>query len=160
STRRVLTMDYLDGIKITNVPALRDAGLDPSEVADSLIDLFNTMILKHGAFHADPHPGNLFVIPPEQPGGKARIGLVDFGLTKVIPPEFRQQLIVLTSAIVAEQPESVYASMSEMGFRTRDDNVETYNALGEAFLGDVLRSGQASAVQAMMAEINQRMGRV
>src|SRR5690606_31380512 len=86
STRRVLTMDYLDGIKITNVPALRDAGLDPSEVADSLIDLFNTMILKHGAFHADPHPGNLFVIPPEQPGGKARIGLVDFGLTKVIPP--------------------------------------------------------------------------
>ena len=160
STRRVLTMDYLDGIKITNVEALREAGVDPAQVADTLVDLFNTMILKNGAFHADPHPGNLFVIPPARPGGKAKVGIVDFGLTKAIPDEFRQQLIVLTSAIIAEQPDAVYASMSDMGFKTRDDNVETYNALGEAFLGDVLRSGQAYADQAMMAEINQRMGRV
>lgn len=160
SSRRVLTMDYLDGIKITDVAALRGAGIDPTQVADTLIDLFNTMILKHGSFHADPHPGNLFVMRPEQPGGKAKIGLVDFGLTKVIPDEFRQQLIVLTSAIIAEQPDAVYSSMNEMGFRTREDNVETYSALGEAFLGDVLRSGQAYADQAMMAEINQRMGRV
>jgi predicted unusual protein kinase regulating ubiquinone biosynthesis (AarF/ABC1/UbiB family) len=160
TTRRVLTMDYLDGIKITNVRALREAGIDPAQVADSLIDLFNTMILKHGIFHADPHPGNLFVMRPERPGAKAKIGIVDFGLTKAIPDDFRQQLIVLTSAIVAEQPDSVYATMSDMGFRTRDDDPETYNALGEAFLGDVLRSGQAYADQAMMAEINQRMGKV
>ncbi|MDA0815678.1 MAG: AarF/UbiB family protein [Chloroflexi bacterium] len=160
TTRRVLTMDYLDGIKITDIVALERAGIDPSQVADTLIDLFNTMILRHGIFHADPHPGNLFVMRPERPGAKAKIGLVDFGLTKVIPAEFRDQLIVLTSAIVAEQPDAVYASMSEMGFRTRDDDPETYNALGEAFLGDVLRSGQAYADQAMMAEINQRMGKV
>lgn len=160
STRRVLTMDYLDGIKITDLPALREAGIDTRQVADSLIDLFNTMILRHGAFHADPHPGNLFVIPPEEPGGKAKIGLVDFGLTKVIPDEFREQLIVLTSAIVASQPDTVYDTMTGMGFRTRDDDTETYNALAEAFLGDVLRSGQAYADQAMVAEINQRLGKV
>ncbi|MDA1010408.1 MAG: AarF/UbiB family protein [Chloroflexi bacterium] len=160
TTRRVLTMDYLDGIKITDLPALERAGIDPAQVADTLIDLFNTMILKHGIFHADPHPGNLFVMRPERPGEEAKIGLVDFGLTKAIPDEFRDQLIVLTSAIVAEQPEAVYTTMSDMGFRTRDDDPETYNALGEAFLGDVLRSGQAYADQAMMAEINQRMGRV
>lgn len=160
STRRVLTMDYLDGIKITNVPAIRAAGIDPSQVADTLIDLFNTMILKYGMFHADPHPGNVFVMRPDEPGGKAKIGLVDFGLTKDIPDAFRQQLIVLTSAIVAAQPDAVYSSMSDMGFRTRDDDPETYNALGEAFLGDVLRSGQAYADQAMMAEVNQRVGKV
>jgi len=160
TTRRVVTMDYLDGIKITDLPALERAGIDPAQVADSLIDLFNTMILKHGIFHADPHPGNLFVMRPERPGAKAKIGLVDFGLTKVIPDEFRAQLIVLTSAIVAEQPDAVYTTMNDMGFRTRDDDPETYNALGEAFLGDVLRSGQAYADQAMMAEINQRMGKV
>ncbi len=148
STRRVLTMDYLDGIKITDVTALRAAGVDTGQVADTLIDLFNTMILKHGAFHADPHPGNLFVLPAKVPGGRAKIGLVDFGLTKRIPDEFRMQLIVLTSAIIASRPQDVYDSMSEMGFRTRDENVETYNALGEAFLGDVLRSGQAYADQA------------
>ncbi len=47
-----------------------------------------------------------------------------------------------------------------MGFRTREDNPETYNALGEAFLGDVLRSGRAYADQDMVAEINESLGRV
>ena len=50
--------------------------------------------------------------------------------------------------------------MSDMGFRTREENVETYTALGEAFLGDVLRSGKAYADQAMVAEVNQRLGKV
>lgn len=160
STRKVITMDFIDGIKISNVAALRAAGIDTSAVADTLIDLFNEMILRRGMFHADPHPGNLFVIPPETEGGKATIALVDFGLTKRIPDEFRQQMIVLTSAIVAQQPEAISSTMSDMGFRTREENVETYTALGEAFLGDVLRSGKAYADQAMVAEVNQRLGRV
>ena len=160
STRKVLTMDFIDGIKISNVAALRAAGVDPPTVADTLIDLFNEMILRRGMFHADPHPGNVFVLPSETPDGKARIALVDFGLTKRIPEEFRQQMIVLTSAIVAQQPEAISATMSDMGFRTREENAETYTALGEAFLGDVLRSGKAYADQAMVAEVNQRLGKV
>lgn len=160
SSRRVLTMDFIDGIKISDVEALRAAGVDTSEVASTLIDLFNTMILRYGAFHADPHPGNLFVIPPGAPGRKAKIAMVDFGLTKVIPEEFRQQLIVLTSAIVQQQPELVTGTMTDMGFRTRTEDAETYNALGEAFLGDVLRSGKPYADQEMVAEVNERLGKV
>lgn len=160
SARRVLTMDFVEGIKISDVVALRAAGIDTAAVADALIDLFNEMILRRGMFHADPHPGNVFVIPPKTPGGKATIALVDFGLTKRIPDEFRQQMIVLTSAIVTQQPEAISSTMSDMGFRTREENVETYTALGEAFLGDVLRSGKAYADQAMVAEVNQRLGRV
>ena len=159
STRRVLTMDYIDGIKISDVEALHAAGVDTAQVAATLIDLYNTMILRHGVFHADPHPGNLFVIPGP-PGRPAKIALVDFGLTKIIPEEFRQQLIVLTSAIVARQPELITGTMTGMGFRTRDEDSETYNALGEAFLGDVLRSGKPYADQEMVAEVNERLGRV
>ncbi|PKN81038.1 MAG: hypothetical protein CVU47_08335 [Chloroflexi bacterium HGW-Chloroflexi-9] len=160
STRRVLTMDYLDGIKITDIPALEAAGVRSAEVAHTLIDLFNTMILKHGMFHADPHPGNLFVIPAAERGGKAKIGLVDFGLTKRIPDEFRQQMVVLTSAIIAQQSDLISNTMTDMGFRTREESEETYTALGEAFLGDVIRSGRAYADQALMADINQRLGKV
>lgn len=160
STRKVITMDFIEGIKISNVVALSAAGVDTAAVADTLIDLFNEMILRRGMFHADPHPGNLFVIPPTTEGGRATIALVDFGLTKRIPDEFRQQMIVLTSAIVAQQPDAISSTMSDMGFRTREENVETYTALGEAFLGDVLRSGKAYADQAMVAEVNQRLGRV
>lgn len=160
STRRVVTMDYVDGIKVSHVAALRAAGVDTAAVADTLINLFNEMILRRGMFHADPHPGNVFVIPPDQPGGRAKVALVDFGLTKRIPDEFRQQMVVLTSAIVQQQPEMISSTMSDMGFRTREENVETYTALGEAFLGDVLRSGRAYADQAMVAEVNQRLGKV
>ena len=159
STSRVLTMDFIDGIKINDIERLHAAGVDTAQVANTLIDLFNTMILKYGAFHADPHPGNLFVIPSAA-GQPAKIALVDFGLTKVIPEEFRLQLIVLTSAIVANRPELITDTMTDMGFRTRDDDPETYNALGEAFLGDVLRSGKPYADQEMVAEVNQRLGRV
>jgi predicted unusual protein kinase regulating ubiquinone biosynthesis (AarF/ABC1/UbiB family) len=163
STRRVLTMDYIDGIKISDVAALRAEGISTQRVAEMLIDLYNTMILRKGMFHADPHPGNLFVVPAGQSGndsGEPAIGLVDFGLTKTLSDEFRDQLIVLTSAIVAEQPEAITATMEGMGFRARARDESTYTALGEAFLGDILRSGKAYADQEMVAEINARLGRV
>lgn len=155
SSRRVLTMDYIDGIKISDVAALEAAGVSTQRVADSLTDLYNTMILKYGMFHADPHPGNLFVIPGDPP----RIGLVDFGITKELPDEFREQLIVLTSAIIGQQPEAIGVTMEGMGFRTRSRDDETYAAIGQAFLGDVLRSGKAYADQELVAEINARIGR-
>ena len=159
SSRRVLTMDYLDGIKITNVEELRALGIDTAAIAESLIDIYNVTILRHGMFHADPHPGNLFVLPPRD-GEPARIGLVDFGLTKRLPDEFRQQVVVLTSAIIAQHRAEISTAMEDMGFRTRVRDDETYYELGEAFLGDVLRSGRAYADQQLFADVNLRLGRV
>ena len=160
SARRVLTMDYLDGVKITDIEGLEAAGIDKRQVADALIDLYNVMVLRHGMFHADPHPGNLLVLPPLREGGPARIGLIDFGLTKRLPEAFRQQVVVLTSAIIAQHRSQVTEAMQGMGFRTRVEDEETYYALGEAFLGDVLRSGKAYADQALFADVNLRLGRV
>ena len=156
SSKRVLTMDYLDGIRITDTEALEAAGIDLPAVADTLTDLYNNMILRFGMFHADPHPGNLFVLPGDPP----RIGLVDFGLTKRLTNEFREMVIVLTSAIIAQQPHEVTEAMEGMGFRTRVRDDETYYVLGEAFLGDVLHSGKAYADQELLADINVRVGRV
>ena len=61
---------------------------------------------------------------------------------------------------MSEQAEAITGTMEEMGFRTRDRTQETYTALGEAFLGDVLRSGKPYADQEMIAEINQQLGKV
>ena len=160
SSRRVLTMDYLDGIRIADVEALRAAGVDTAAVADSLTDIYNAMVLRHGFFHADPHPGNLLVLPPRGGEGSARIGLVDFGLTKRLPEEFRRQVVVLTSAIIAQRRREVGAAMEEMGFRTAVSDDDTWYEIGEAFLGEVLRSGQAYADQRLFAEINVRLYRV
>ncbi len=159
STRRVLTMEYLDGIKITNLDELEAAGIRPPEVSATLIDLYNNMVLRYGVFHADPHPGNLLVLPASE-GRRWRVGLVDFGLTKRLEERFRQEMIVLTSAIISQRPELVSASMQGMGFRTREHDDQTYYELGEAFLGEVLRSGRPYADQELFAEINVRLSRV
>lgn len=73
SSRRVLTMDYIDGIKIADVVALRGAGLDPSDLAERIVSMFGEQVIGCGFFHGDPHPGNIFAL------ADGRIALLDFG---------------------------------------------------------------------------------
>ncbi|HVA80139.1 MAG TPA: AarF/UbiB family protein, partial [Candidatus Binataceae bacterium] len=63
STRRVLTMELIEGVKITDLAGLERAGIDKRAVAQKLMDQFCAMILRDGFFHADPHPGNILVQP-------------------------------------------------------------------------------------------------
>ena len=74
STSRMLTLSYIDGIKISEIEKLRAAGLDPVELTRVGGDLVAKQIFEHGFFHADPHPGNLFALPGN------RIAVVDFGM--------------------------------------------------------------------------------
>ena len=90
TTRRVLTMELVEGIKVTDVEALERAGIDKHVVAQKLIENFCDQILRDGFFHADPHPGNILI----QPGPK--IVLLDFGLAKDFPATFRDGLVRLT----------------------------------------------------------------
>ncbi len=63
STRRVLTLEDVTAIKINDVDGLRQAGIDPSEVAAQFADVMFDQLFVYGFFHADPHPGNIFVTP-------------------------------------------------------------------------------------------------
>src|SRR5678816_4593716 len=76
STRRVLTMEYVDGIKVTDVEALRRAGIDTADVAKLCIAGFARMMLHLGLFHAAPHPGYLLV------AAGPKFVMVDFGQVK------------------------------------------------------------------------------
>ena len=84
TTRRVLVMEFADGIKITDRRALEAAGVDRERVLLNLATAYADQILVHGFFQADPHPGNLLV-DPDGP----RLVLLDFGLAKELPPGFR-----------------------------------------------------------------------
>ena len=63
TTRRVLTLADVTAIKINDVDALRAAGIDPSDVAAEFAAVMFDQLFSHGFFHADPHPGNIFVTP-------------------------------------------------------------------------------------------------
>jgi predicted unusual protein kinase regulating ubiquinone biosynthesis (AarF/ABC1/UbiB family) len=70
TTRRVLTLEDVEGIKITDYAAIEQAGIDRAEVAWRLFDVYLKQIFEDGFFHADPHPGNLFVSPVERTPGE------------------------------------------------------------------------------------------
>jgi len=87
TTRRVLTLQDVGAIKITNYAAIEAAGIDRGKVANRLLDTYLKQVFEDGFFHADPHPGNLFVLPdPRAPGGW-RLVFVDFGMTGTLSPD-------------------------------------------------------------------------
>lgn len=96
TTARVLTLERIRGVKITNVAALEAMGLNRLDVARRAARLLLTMIARDGYFHADPHPGNVFV---ERDG---TIGLIDFGMTGEVDRRNQQRLTQLMLGITQQ----------------------------------------------------------
>lgn len=133
TSRRVLTMEFMDGVKITDAAAVKALGVDASDVAKILVFAFAEMIVKHGFFHADPHPGNLMV----QPGPK--LVLLDFGQAKDLPPSFREVLVRFTRSLLDNDNQVMGQAFRDLGFRTKKDDAEGYEQLGEAYVGRVAK---------------------
>lgn len=151
TTPRVLTMEFMEGIKVTDVEALRRAGIDPRAVAQLLTEVYLQQILLDGLFHADPHPGNLLV----QPG--PRIVFVDFGLTKDLPAEFPAEMARLATAIVMQDADAIVASFRRLGFVTKNGSAESLLVLGEALLGHSVKENKAYADPAMVEHFNREL---
>lgn len=83
SCATVITTEFIEGIQISDLAALERAGVDRKDVTELLLECYVTMIFRDRFYHADPHPGNIFVLPAD---GHAplRIGLVDFGAVQFI----------------------------------------------------------------------------
>ncbi|WP_217178842.1 AarF/ABC1/UbiB kinase family protein [Streptomyces sp. AC495_CC817] len=99
STRRVLTLQDVTAIKISDTDALRAAGIDPSDVAAAFARAMFDQVFGHGFVHADPHPGNVFVEPAGD--GAFRLTFIDFGMMAEVPASLRGGLRSLVIAIAA-----------------------------------------------------------
>jgi predicted unusual protein kinase regulating ubiquinone biosynthesis (AarF/ABC1/UbiB family) len=96
TTRRVLTLEDVFAIKITDYQAISAAGIDRAQVAIRLLDTYLKQIFEDGFFHADPHPGNLFVTPTQSKDDKDhpawQLTFIDFGMVGHMPENLRQGL--------------------------------------------------------------------
>jgi predicted unusual protein kinase regulating ubiquinone biosynthesis (AarF/ABC1/UbiB family) len=134
TTRRVLVMDFVEGIKITDVEGLRAACLDPEAVVRILVEAYCEQVFVYGFFHADPHPGNLIVQPAED--GSPRLVFVDFGLAKDLPPLFRETVVAFAEALLTGEVDDMADAMFELGFETRDGRSESLHEIA-AFILDL-----------------------
>jgi predicted unusual protein kinase regulating ubiquinone biosynthesis (AarF/ABC1/UbiB family) len=150
TTRRVLVMDYIDGVKITDVEALRAAGIDTNAMAEILVDAYCEQILGAGFFQADPHPGNLLVLPGP------RLAILDFGLCKALAEPARLALGELIQAVLCEDEAGTLTALRTLGFRAAGDAREPMLAIAQLFLGTT-SSGRGYADVRLVAEADRRL---
>ncbi len=114
TTRRVLTLSDVTAIKINDLEGLRAAGIDPSEVANAFAAAMFAQLFGKGYFHADPHPGNIFVTPLDTPP-PWRLTFVDFGMMGEIPESLRSGLRRVLIAVAARDGRGLVAAIREVG---------------------------------------------
>ncbi len=109
TTRKVLTMEYVDGVKLTDPEELASRGIDRRVVARNLADALLRQILLHGFFHGDPHPGNLAALPGN------RIAFMDFGIVGRLNDEVREKIGALVLGLVRRSTPQVVRAVEDLG---------------------------------------------
>jgi len=154
TTRNVLTTSWMDGIAIANHAAIDAAGLDRRRIASELVRHFLGHAIEHGFFHADMHPGNLFVDPRT-----GAIGAVDFGIMGRIGKRERRFLAeVVYGFIVRDYPRMARLHF-EIGYvpahHSVDDFAQALRAIGEPLSGRSAREISMAKVLAQLFEVTE-----
>ena len=135
STRRVLTLQDVTAIKITDVASLAAAGINPNAVAAELARVTFEQIFNHGFFHADPHPGNIFVTPGTTASdADFSLTFIDFGMMGEIGDQLREGLQKFIFALVARDARGCVDAMQRLGVLLPSaDAIELENAISAVF---------------------------
>jgi predicted unusual protein kinase regulating ubiquinone biosynthesis (AarF/ABC1/UbiB family) len=107
---RILTLEFVGGIKISESNTIKSSGIDSKETVNLVAEAYSKMIFIHGFFHGDPHPGNIFVM--EGP----KLVFVDFGMVQAIPRKIKRDLRKFANSIVERDSARIIDSMEQMGF--------------------------------------------
>jgi ubiquinone biosynthesis protein len=151
---RVLTTEWVEGTPLRDPAALVAAGHDPSRIATIVVQSFLTQALRDGFFHADMHPGNLFV------DAEGRLCAVDFGIMGRLDARMRRFLAETLGGFVARDYERVAEAHFEVGFVSREYSVQTFaqalRAIGEPILGLTAREVSMGRLLEQLFETTRR----
>jgi ubiquinone biosynthesis protein len=114
SSPTVMTMTFMDGVKITKKDSLATLGLDPYDVATKLIKVFYKQLFIDRFFHADPHPGNFFV--QRGPNGQVRIVVLDLGSATPLTDNLADGMFDILSGLMTRKDDLVIQGIDTMGF--------------------------------------------
>ena len=112
TTSRVITLERIRGMKVTDLAALDEAGLDRHDLAQRAAQIVAKMVFEDGFFHADPHPGNFFIEP------NGRVGIVDFGMVGTLDDALREQLGRLLIGFLRQDPDRLADALLALGTST------------------------------------------
>lgn len=136
TTRRVLTLEDVTAIKITDARALQAAGIDPAAVAPVFASVMFDQLFTNGFFHADPHPGNIFVTPIRAGAGELpwKLTFIDFGMMGEVTASTRSGLRKLLIAAAARDGKGLVAAINDVGvLMPSADSVSLERAMTQLF---------------------------
>lgn len=116
TSRRVLALEWIDGIKVTDLAALDAAKVDRDALAQRITGSYIRQVLQFGFFHADPHPGNIFIQPDPSENGGFRIIFLDFGMTGSITMRMKQGLRDAFLGLTTQDASLMVRGMDTLGF--------------------------------------------
>ena len=145
TTKRVLVLENVEAIKIIDVAGIEEAGVDRAEVAERLLDTYLKQIFEEGFFHADPHPGNLFVqprsdlAPPPEESGRQPFCLVfvDFGMVGHIESLMGENLRRVLVAVTQKDARALTEAYRELGFFLPSADLERITEAQAALLDEL-----------------------
>jgi predicted unusual protein kinase regulating ubiquinone biosynthesis (AarF/ABC1/UbiB family) len=129
---RVLTLEWIDGFKLTDTKNIRAAGLDPEAIIQIGVTAGLQQLLEHGFFHADPHPGNLFAMPD------GRMAYIDFGMMDQLNETTKENLVDAVVHLVNKDYSELAEDYVKLGFLTPDTDIHPIIPALEAVLGDAI----------------------
>ncbi|MFN7679117.1 MAG: ABC1 kinase family protein [Cyanobacteriota bacterium] len=135
TSRRVLTMEWIDGVKLTNLEAVKAIGMDPDEMVTIGVNCSLQQLLEHGFFHADPHPGNLLALPD------GRLAYLDFGMMSSITREARTGLIQAVVHLVNRDFAALSKDFVSLGFLSEEVDLTPIVPAFELVFGQALEMG-------------------
>ncbi len=118
TSRRVLTMEWIEGTKLTNLEDVQKLGINPDEMIDIGVQCSLEQLLEHGFFHADPHPGNLLALKD------GRLCYLDFGMMSEVSRDSRSGLIQAVVHLVNKNFDKLSHDFVKLGFLSKEVNLE------------------------------------
>tara|TARA_B100000214_G_C23957468_1_gene623591 strand:+ start:242 stop:2092 length:1851 start_codon:yes stop_codon:yes gene_type:complete len=135
TSKRVLTMEWIDGTKLTNIDDVKKLGIDPQEMIDIGVSCSLQQLLEHGFFHADPHPGNILALED------GRLCYLDFGMMSEVTRESRTGLIRAVVHLVNRKFDKLSKDFVQLGFLSKEVNLQPIVPAFESVFTSALKVG-------------------
>ena len=132
SSIRVLTLEWINGFKLTDMASIRAAGLDTDKVIEIGVISGLRQLLEHGFFHADPHPGNLFAMPD------GRMAYIDFGMMDQLEQYTKETIASSVVYLINKDYAELAENFAKLGFLTPDTDITPIIPALEEVLGEAM----------------------